>query len=111
MAKVKIPIFYGDIEIFQVENINDISDIYGLVHIECDAWVYPLCVGGHNTYIMAFSDKVTHSIIAHESLHVTNLICKHAGIKLDVDNDETQAYILGFVVTACYKHLKKVNYD
>jgi hypothetical protein len=41
--------------------------------------------------------------IAHESLHLTSFLFIRKGIKPDVDNDEPQAYLLGWLVGEIYK--------
>lgn len=45
-------------------------------------------------------------IISHESVHVVNLIFKEVGIELDIENDEPQAYLMGWVVDKIYKAIK-----
>lgn len=38
--------------------------------------------------------------LAHEADHVANAIFKQIGAKVDVENDETHAYLVGFVASA-----------
>jgi hypothetical protein len=38
--------------------------------------------------------------IAHEAIHVKNMVMKHSGWKQDPDNDEPEAYFVGFIVKA-----------
>ena len=46
---------------------------------------------------LGFRKKSTPSIKAHESLHAKNFVFHHVGIKPDADNDEPEAYYVGFV--------------
>jgi hypothetical protein len=46
---------------------------------------------------------VLAEVIAHEALHVTSYLFIRKGIKPDVNNDEPQAYLLGWVVGEIYK--------
>ena len=41
--------------------------------------------------------------IAHESLHLTSFLFLRKGIKPDLNNDEPQAYLLGWLVGEIYK--------
>ena len=44
--------------------------------------------------------------LAHEILHVTNMILHARGIPLTIENDETQAYLLGWITKALYSKKK-----
>ena len=46
-------------------------------------------------------------IIAHECVHICNYIFQEANIKLDLDNDEPYAYLMGWVVEEIHKAIKK----
>jgi len=46
------------------------------------------------------------SVLAHEAVHVVNYLFAHAGVEPDVDNDEPQAYMIGYVVECIWKTLK-----
>ena len=65
--------------------------------------------GNGNTYVVILNKKYIRneidlvSIIAHEADHITSFIFKRVGIKLDLDNDEPHAYLLGYLVEQIYK--------
>ena len=48
----------------------------------------------------------SNSLIAHESVHLVNHLFEDWGIKLDLDNDEPQAYLTGWFVEQIDKFLK-----
>lgn len=48
--------------------------------------------------------------LVHECLHITNFILKDKGVIIDTDNDEAQAYLLGYIVERIEK-LKKKSTD
>lgn len=52
---------------------------------------------GHNVLII-FSRGVSHGTIAHEVVHAVNATFSYHGMKLDVHNDEHQAYYTGALV-------------
>ena len=41
----------------------------------------------------------------HESLHITNFVMKHLGMKASFKNDEPQAYLLEFVTNEVFSFL------
>lgn len=47
--------------------------------------------------------KITHGIIAHECLHAVNKIFLLIGQKLDLENDEFEAYLLGWMVDLVHR--------
>ncbi|MEB0264077.1 hypothetical protein [Mucilaginibacter sp. 10I4] len=53
-------------------------------------------------YFMFLPKGVSHSIIAHETVHVINSIFQDRGIVLDTKNDEPQAYLTGWVAKQVY---------
>lgn len=50
---------------------------------------------------------VTPGTIAHEALHATNFICDSVGILEDYNNDEAQAYLLGWLVDKIDEFIKR----
>ena len=50
--------------------------------------------------------KFTAGCIAHECLHATNTILSHVGIKADYDNDEAQAYLMGYLTDQITEFIK-----
>ena len=94
--KFKIPLYFGDFHIIQLENSTDIIPKNYLVEefLSYGAYATVKIINGYHTCAIVFN-KCTHNIIAHEALHTTNFILKHAGISPDFDNDEAQAYLLG----------------
>lgn len=106
--KVKIPLYHGELTILQVKNMKDISKMYNLDTLHG----FDACMfrnpdkNGYSKYVLAFENKTTHNIIAHECMHFVNNVFEDRGISPDVENDEPQAYLLGWVVEQCYKIVK-----
>lgn len=57
-------------------------------------------------YIIAVEDNVSASSVAHEALHVVNYMMRDRDMVPDLNNDEWQCYLLGWVVRQCHKYLK-----
>ena len=51
-------------------------------------------------------NDITTGTMAHEADHAANLIFKAIGAKVDCTNDETHAYLVGFI-TNCIEIVKK----
>lgn len=68
-------------------------------------------IKGHerNFVIIIFPASTEVPTMAHEAVHAANLAFSHAGAKLDVDNDEPQAYLVDFVVKQILKTFKKYD--
>lgn len=52
-------------------------------------------------------DNITPHLIAHEVVHLVNAIFSFKGIKLDTENDESQAYLTEFIFKEIYKRIVK----
>jgi hypothetical protein len=60
-----------------------------------------------NGIVVAFHEKFfKQKHITHEAIHVVNFIFKFLGVKLDIDNDEFQAYLTEYYYEQIDKELK-----
>lgn len=61
-----------------------------------------------NRFVIVFiRDRFKLQYITHEVVHVVSVTFKYAGVKPDVDNDETQAYFTSELFRMCYEFLTK----
>ncbi|WP_374440543.1 hypothetical protein [Epilithonimonas sp.] len=104
--KINIPIYYGTLILIKDEDFtavnkkynHNIPESYGAVSFENkEAKNFEYVVVMVNTNI---------SLIAHEAVHICNFIFKNVGIELDRNNDEPQAYLVGWIVDEIEKFLK-----
>ena len=51
--------------------------------------------------------KIYAGTIAHEALHVTSFLFDNRGLKLDMNNDEAQAYLLEWIVDIVFDVINK----
>ena len=49
-------------------------------------------------------------IISHEASHVANRIFDWLGIRLDANNDEPYAYLIGYITSCIWKTVSKIIY-
>jgi len=106
---IKIPIYFGKLIIHQVEDLKSIEQKYDLTSLHgkgACAFKNHDKNDGYFRYVMAFTDDCSPRMIAHEALHVVSFIYNDRGIYLDNENDETQCYLLGWIVNECHKILK-----
>jgi hypothetical protein len=54
---------------------------------------------------------VSHWVVGHEVMHVTNDIMKYVGHKVVKDMDEPHAYLCGYITDRVYKFLKQKGID
>lgn len=109
--KIKIPIYEGLLYIQISNNRSEECLKLGITIPEEYNNNLGLAISSDETFIYVISiteDAVNmHDIIAHECLHICNDIFKHRYIKPDLDNDEPQAYLLGWLVNQVYRYIEK----
>lgn len=107
--KIKIPIYFGTLVIVKSKDLTKLNPIYNTqIDKSFEAVTFQIIKkSGAIKYIVAFNDKVDGSIISHEVCHLVNMIFKHNYIKLDLDNDEPQAYLHGWLFGQIHKFLNK----
>lgn len=80
---------------FDVEYDKDLTGCYG-------SSIEVATEKGGGVFVWIKNDELSPSsisVIAHEALHVTNMILSSASIQIDINsNDEAQAYLLGWIV-------------
>jgi hypothetical protein len=106
-SKYEVPIYKGKITFvfFSEDEIEIIKNKYNIDEISnydavtlMDEWT-----------ILFHIERITPGIIAHESKHLLNRIFKYYGIRLDVDNDEAECYLLTWIVDRVHKSVRKFN--
>lgn len=107
MIKVKkLPATFFTSDIYVVitddwEEVNkkfntNIKSSYGSVAFEFDE---PY----HKAYLAFNTKHYKVEYMVHECVHVVNWVLQNAGVKLDPDNDETQAYFTSWLFTEVNK--------
>lgn len=104
--KIEIPIFKGTLTVIKDKNLKYVErkyktpclDGYGAVTIKNEK--------KYRHYIVAF-EYVDQGIIAHEIVHLVNYIFLDCGIHLDRQNDETQAYLTGWLFEKIHEIVKE----
>jgi hypothetical protein len=113
IKKIKIPIYHGHLVLIQVKDLCNIPDKWKPK--DWDAKGYAGVAYWHDNkhayryFIIAVLKDTSFKIVVHEALHCVHYIFEHAGIKVDISNDEHEAYLIEWIVGECHKHFKIKN--
>lgn len=103
IKKYNIPIYFGKLNIVFSKDFKKTNED---LKLNCTNFDFKaICIYDHSglDYYILFDKKPSHEVIAHEALHIVNMIFNHRGVKINTSNDEAQAYFLGWVVDRIYK--------
>lgn len=77
------------------------TELYIQSQLEQGSSVTACTWNDNGTIKFAYSDRLDIGVLAHEIVHIVNIIFNARGLKLDSNNDEFQAYLTGWL----FKHL------
>jgi hypothetical protein len=105
---INIPIYECGLTIILTDDLNEVVKKYKLE----GNWdnFGALTFGDklkHRHYVVAFTDASHLSNIAHEIVHIKNYIFHGINAKIDIDNDEPEAYLTGWLFDKIYDFLTK----
>ena len=103
---VNIPLYYGEVTIIKANKMSKVGKKYKLECAPFEAVVWRDEKKKYLSLYVAFSEKTTPDVIAHEIVHLVNHVFIHTGIKLEPYNDEAQAYLTGWFMKTITKFLK-----
>lgn len=113
--RIKTPIYpcYFEMVYFDDADREDLIKKYPFM-LKCFDDFYCGCFyfEGHNVFYMFLKndkkEKLTHGIVAHESLHIVNRIFNHCKITYNTDDSQEHAtYFLEFIVNEVCSFLYK----
>lgn len=63
----------------------------------------------HQIYILIKKrETYNYDTIVHECLHATNIILETRGVEVTTENDEAQAYLLGFIINQVQTYIRSI---
>ena len=95
-----VDIIYGGMQAMETE-------YYIQQQLDSGSIVDACCWKDHEGVKFAYGRGLTLSVLAHEIVHLINIIYRQKGIKLDTENDEWQAYLTSWL----FKNLYQGIYD
>jgi len=104
-----IPLYGGTFEIvfYHEDERIIIEEKYGIKSL--DGYSAVTIQRGNKHKVFFETKKVTPGIIAHEAKHNLNYIFNHIGQQLDLENDEAECYLLGWIVNRIHESCRKFN--
>lgn len=123
VTNTKIPIFGGRLHIiishdFFEEDLEQITKKYDRTLFGDSRECVAFTTNRSNHYIFVLNTKFLPkkdfeaelvNTITHECVHLCSFISKRLGLKLDVDNDEPQAYLAGWFAGEIFKTYLKLK--
>lgn len=106
--KINIPIFRGTLTLIKDKNFKKVNKKYNLnISENYGAVSFQKNENGFE-YFVCFIDT-NKSLLMHEAIHICNYVFKNIGVRLDLENDEVQAYFTGWIVDEMIKFLKEIK--
>lgn len=103
---IKIPIYFGKLNIILTKDFKDVNKKFNKNIENNKVAAVTFAEVDKDNYFIVIKD-IEWSVIAHEAVHIVNYIFLGTGVLLDRQNDESQAYLTGWVVHEVEKFLKE----
>lgn len=103
---INIPIYQCKLTIILDKDLSYVTKTYNTIDLSDYGAVTIRVPNKHSEYIVAFEYN-EGSIIAHEIVHLVNYIFEDKHIKLNLKNDESQAYLTGWLFKKIQKAIGK----
>lgn len=99
VRKVDIPIYYGKLIIVISNNYPKVAKRYKIEEdiSKAGAFVWNDEKNDQLRYYVCVDENIENHLIAHEVVHLVNLIFLDRHIELDRQNDEPQAYLTAWI--------------
>lgn len=107
--KFKVPIYNSNVVYIETDDFIDYYKKIKVSYDNTDNDCYGLAFRGPKSYIILVktSHKDDWSVIAHEALHVSNMILNSRGVEIDTSNDEASAYLMSYIIEKIQKYKNK----
>jgi len=107
---VKVPLYCVQIIVYygNYDELNEINIQYGFGKLYEMTSGRALWNSEANKFTLFFRNdmKIKIGCIAHECKHMVNIIFRERGVELDIENDETECYLLEWLVDKIYSIIK-----
>lgn len=111
---IELPYYHGYFGIAITNNKNKLKEKFGIESEKIYGHSYLCEYKKLQCFLIVLNPfrekiKITNGVISHEAVHIANFIYLERDIKPDLDNDESYAYLIEFIVNHVYKFLDKLN--
>tara|TARA_B100000378_G_scaffold236018_1_gene202702 strand:- start:13374 stop:13730 length:357 start_codon:yes stop_codon:yes gene_type:complete len=112
--KVEVPIYGEKFEIILFDKSEEVEKHIEGLELNTSLDNYDGCVFQYKNqiYLALNTSKEgypTPGIIAHEAKHLLNEIYLNIGAQLDLENDEPEAYLLGWIVNRIHEFIAETE--
>ena len=112
---IQIPLYHQNLQIIICNDVKkELDEVNKKYYIHNDKFEFSGYSEGNGKCNLILLNKkylkdevFAISTIAHEAFHITSFVMKRVGINPDVNNDESQAYLLSWIVEQVYIEYKK----
>ena len=106
-----LPIYKGKVIIILSNDLEQVKKTYPDFHKDkvFASAIYDDYKGWKGYYFILdpTNENFSLGIIAHECFHISNMILSHIGHIADLVNDETHAYLIGYLCDEVYDFMQK----
>ena len=101
-AFAEVPLYGSGLHIIIADDLAAAYEAAGFPENKHDmnsygAWAWDkMSEQGHGLYAL-FHPDASGELVAHEAVHLTNAVFRRCCMKLDLKNDEPQAYLTGWI--------------
>jgi hypothetical protein len=104
ITRIKVPIYTREVRVVYSTDMDAVTKKFDL---RAGAEKYDAFCFRKGDYIYAVFQSAEPHIIAHECVHLVNMIFDDVHVEPDLLNDEPQAYLVGWLFGKIYKILPK----
>jgi len=102
----KIPIYFGSLYVIITNNVDESNKKYGDKDFDCSGYAgitfNKNTKNGYNLYYVIVESDADIKSLVHEAKHIVNKIFADRQIQLNIENDEPECYLLGWVFDKIY---------
>lgn len=121
--KKQIPIYPGLLALCVTSNAEDLYSEFTKESVDATGILERASIHAH-TLVLDCDDEICYTVllnlddelypitpgdIAHEALHVVNLVFDHTKISYSLDEDEHAAYFIKYIVDSIHQQLNMLN--
>jgi hypothetical protein len=107
-AKIKLSVYETGVELLVVDTMDEFQQLLekrGIIIPDisnCDG----ITLGYEDLYHIVFiKERISHNLLAHEIFHLALMVTKD----IDINDEESQAWLNGYITEQVYKILTKKN--
>jgi hypothetical protein len=112
----EIPLYKGQLVVILCDDVSELKDNSpNFPHSQIFAHSYGKEYKGEEGYFILLNTKseqakITQGIIAHEALHIVNILFQQRCVGYQLDNDEHACYLLEWIVDEVNNILRDANF-